>query len=103
MSLTIVFSWESGLGEFASWKSAEIQSAFRSGILVTARDVPFKILVSVEAVGSATRDRAFDISLVRLDVFAAIVVSFDVSLNIENRVMTVRLPHHTYLSSCRWE
>lgn len=70
VSLTIIFSWESGLGKFASWKSTEIQSTFRSGILVTARDVPFKILFPVKAVGSTTGDRTFDISLVRLDVFA---------------------------------
>ena len=101
MSLTIVFSWESGLGKFASWKFTEIQSTFRSDILVTARDVPFKILFSVKAVGSTTGDRAFDISLVRFDVFATIIVSFDVFHNIENRKMTDCLPHHTYLSSCR--
>ena len=32
--------------------------------------MPFKILISVEAIGSATGDRAFDISLVRFGVFA---------------------------------
>ena len=70
---------------------------------MTARDVPFKILISVEAVGSATGDRAFDISLVRFDVFAMIIVSVDVFPEIGNRKMKLRLPHHTYLSSCRWK
>ena len=69
-------------------------------MLVTARDVPFKILVPVEAIGSATGDRTFDISLVRFDVFAIIMVSV-VFPKTGNMKMKLRLPHHTYLSSCR--
>ena len=92
MSLTIVFSREF---RFTSSKITEIL-----GILVTARDVPFEILLSVKPAGSTASDRAFDIALVCLDVFTAIVVSFDVFYNIENRTMADYLPHYTYLSSC---
>lgn len=100
MSLIIIFSWES-FGVFASCEFTEILSTFRCGIPVTARDVPVKISDSVEAVGFATSDRAFDISLVRFDVFAIVIVSFNVFHKIENKKMKHLLPHHTYLRSCR--
>lgn len=57
---------------------------FRCGILVTTRDVTAEISDSVEAVGFTTSDRAFDISLVRFDVFAIIIVSFNVFHDTEN-------------------
>ena len=100
VSFTIVFSWEPGLGEFASCKFTEILYTLRCDFLMTAGDMPFKILLSVETVGSTTRDRASEISLVRFDVFAIIVVSFDVFSEVGNRKMKLRLPHDTYLSLC---
>ena len=45
---------------------------------MTAGDVTVTILFSVEAIGFATSDRTFDISVVCFDVFAIIIVSFDV-------------------------
>ena len=100
MPLTIIFPRKSSLHKFASRKFTEILYTLRCGILVTAGDVPFKILLSVETVGSTTRDRAFEISLVRFDVLAIIVVSFDVFSEVGNRKMKLRLPHDTYLSLC---
>ena len=102
MSPIIIFSWES-FGVFASCEFTEILSTFRSGIPVTARDVPVKISDSVEAVRFAISDSAFDFSLVRFDVFAIMTVSFDVFHDIKNWYMMHCLLHHTYLNSCRWK